>query len=175
MELTKKEKTTKYLCYCLLIGLGALLQNVGGLWLDIAGAHCFWLIPLAVVLGIDEDERVSSLLGLFAGLLWDCVSAQHMGFNAVFLMVVCYLSSVLVTYLLVSTFWVKAVSCLIAELLYVLLYWIMFVLTKGGDGSVISFANFYFPSFVYTGVMTLLIVLVLKPVTHKLNKEPDLD
>lgn len=175
MKLTKKEKTIKYLCYCLLIGVGALLQNVGGLWLEIGGARCFWLIPLAIVLGIDEDERIASMFGLFAGLLWDCVSAQHMGFNAVFLMIVCYLLSTLVTYLLVSTYWVKVVSCIVAEFLYVLLHWLMFVVTKGGDGSVISFAIFYFPSFVYTGVVTLAIVELLDPVVRKLNKEPKLD
>lgn len=175
MDLTKKEKTIKYLCYCLLIGVGALLQNVGGLWLEIGTARCFWLIPLAIVLGINEDERVSSLIGIFAGLLWDCVSDQHMGFNTVFILAICYISSSLVTYLLVSTFWVKYVSCVIAELLYVLLYWLMFVVSKGGDGSVFSFVYFYLPSFVYTAVMTFPIVFVLDLIMKKLNKEPNIE
>lgn len=175
MGLTKKERTIKYVCYCLLIGLGALLQNVGGLWLEIGGARCFFLIPIAILLGIDEDERVAGLLGLFAGVLWDSVSAQTMGFNAIFIMLVTFLTSSLVTYLLNSTYWVKVICCLVSELIYVIAYWLIFVVTKGGDGAGLSFAQFYLPCFVYTGVITLALTPIIKLATDRLNKEPKMD
>lgn len=175
MNLTKKERTIKYVCYLLLIGLGALLQNVGGLWLEIGGARCFFLIPIAILLGIDEDERVAGLLGLFAGVLWDSVSAHTMGYNAIFIMLVSFLTSSLVTYLLVSTFWVKVICCTISELIYVIIYWLIFVVSKGGDGAGVSFVKFYLPCFVYTAVVTMIITPLIKLVTDRLNKEPNMD
>ena len=175
MELTKKEKTTKYLVYCLVIAVAALFQNVGGLWFEIGGARCFFLIPVCIILGLDEDEKASALLGLFAGLLWDSVSAQHMGYNAVFLMVFCYITSAFVTFILRDTFWIEFIAAAIVSLLYVVIYWLFFVLRKGVDGSAVSFLNFYLPCFVYTVAIMPILYLVLTPLKRKLNKEPKED
>ena len=75
MELSKREKTIKYTFYCVILAAAALLQNVHGLWLQIGGARCFLLVPAVILLSLGEDERTAALLGLFAGFLWDCVSA----------------------------------------------------------------------------------------------------
>jgi len=173
MELTKREKTIKYALFCLVIAAFSLLQNVGGLWFEIGTARCFFLIPVCVILGLDEDERISALLGLFAGLLWDAVSAQHMGYNAVFLMVLCYITSALVTFIFRDTFRIEFAATGILSLLYVLIYWLFFVLRKGVDGSGMSFLNFYFPCFIYTTLMMPLLYLILTPLKRKLNKEPN--
>ena len=175
MELTKKEKTIKYSVFCAFIALFSLLQNVGGLWFEIGGARCFFLIPVCVIFSIDEDEKISALLGLFAGLLWDAVSVQHMGFNSVLLMVSCYIVSALVTFIFRDTFWIEFAATGIITLLYVLLYWLFFVLRKGVDGSAFSFLSFYLPCFVYTLLMTPLLYAVLTPLKRKLNKEPKED
>lgn len=172
MELTKREKTIKYALFCLVIAGFSLLQNVGGLWFEIKGARCFFLIPVCVILGLDEDEKVSALLGLFAGFLWDAVSAQHMGYNAVFLMVLCYVTSALVTFIFRDTFWIEFAASGIMSFLYVLIYWLFFVLRKGVDGSAMSFLSFYFPCFLYTTVMMPVLYLILTPLKRKLNKEP---
>lgn len=171
MELTKKEKTTKYVIYCLVIAVASLFQNVGGLWFEPFGARCFFLIPVCVIAGLDEDEKVSALLGLFAGFLWDLLSAQHMGFNGVFLMVACYIASAFVTFIFRDTFVIELVSTAIISLLYVLTYWLFFVLRRGVEGSAISLLNFYLPCFVYTAVMMPLLYLILAPLKRKLNKE----
>lgn len=175
MELTKKEKTTKYVIYCLVIAVASLFQNVGGLWFEIGGARCFFLIPVCIILGLDEDEKVSALLGLFAGFLWDMLSAQHMGFNSIFLMVLCYIVSAFVTFIFRDTFVIEFVSTLILTLLYVLLYWLFFVLRRGVEGSAVSFLNFYFPCFVYTAFMMPILYLILTPLKRKLNKIPKED
>lgn len=152
-----------------------MLQNIGGLWLQIGGARCFWLIPVTIMLGIDEDERVSALFGFFAGFLWDSVSASHMGFNFVFLALACYISSALVSYLLRATYWVKAVSSITASVLYCLLYWLIFVAPKGGDGVGASLGYFYIPCAFYTSIVTLLLCLGVEPLKRLLNHEPKLD
>lgn len=171
MELSKREKTTKYIIYCLLIAVAALFQNVGGLWFEIGGARCFFLIPVSVVLTIGEDEKVSALLGLFAGLLWDAVSAQHMGFNCIFLMLFCYVASALVTFVFRDTFWIEFSGVIIGAFAYSLLYWLLFVMTKGGEGSAVSFLKFYLPCFIYTSAMMPVLYLILSTIKRKLNKE----
>lgn len=171
MELTKREKTIKYLVYALIVGLSALIQNVGGLSLEIGRARCFILIPIALLLSIGEQEIPATIIGLGAGLLWDMVSAQHMGFNSIFLMVMCYFMAVMISHLLRATYWVGVVCSIISTLFYVLLYWLMFVVAKGGDGAVMTFANFYLPSFVYTSVVTVILNLFIVPLKAKLNKE----
>lgn len=172
MELSKRDKTIKYVVFCALIAAAALLQNVGGLWFEIGGARCFFIIPVCVILSLDEDEKVSALLGLFAGVLWDTVSVQHMGFNSIFLMLFCYIASALVTFIFRDTFWIEAASTAIITLLYVISYWLFFVLRKGVDGSAVVFFEFYFPCFIYTSLMMPVLYLLLTPLKKKLNKEP---
>lgn len=167
MELTKREKTIKYGLYCLIIAVFSLIQNVGGLSFEIGGARCFFLIPVAILLGIDEDEKIAAIIGLLAGLLWDTVSLQHFGFNAVILMLMCYLVSSLVSFLLRATYWVGVVSCIVSILLYALLYWALFVLIKGGDGALESLFYFYLPSFVYTSFIALILNLIIIPLKRK--------
>ncbi|MGN0531390.1 MAG: hypothetical protein ACI4IN_01170 [Eubacterium sp.] len=171
MKLTKRDKTIKYAVYCILLLVAALLQNVQGAWPQIGGARCFFLIPVAVLLGLDEDEGLAAMIGLSAGLLWDVTSVQHMGFNAIFLMLVCYFSSSLVTYLLRATYWVGVVFGAVASLLYVVLYWLLFVVSKGGDGAFATIWYFYLPCFFYTTVMTMVLNLALILIKKKLNKE----
>lgn len=171
MQLTKREKKIKYLVYCLVILAAALLQNIGGLWFEIGSARCFFLLPVAVILGIDEDERIAAMIGGFAGLLWDMVSVQHAGFNFVFLTLMCYIISAFVSYIFRPTYWVNAISSILLTLLYCVLYWLIFVLPKGRDGSAAVLAQFYLPCFVYTSVISMILCGALQSLKRKLNKD----
>lgn len=170
MELTKKDKTIKYLVYCGIIALASLIQNVSGLWLEIGGARCFFLIPVTVLLALDEDEIIATGLGLFAGVLWDMVAQTHYGFNALFIMLSCYLISSLVSNLLRATYLVGVISSVVFTFIYVTVYWALFVAVKGGEGAVISYVSFYLPSFFYTAFMTVLINIGFVPMKKSLNK-----
>lgn len=175
MQLTKKEKTIKYAVYCLIILGSALLQNIAGLWFEIGNARCFFLIPVTITLGINEDEKISALLGFFGGLLWDVVSAQHMGFNCIFLMLICYISSALITYLFVDTYWVSAICNTVGTGLYCLTYWVLFVAIGGSEGSAASIGYFYVPCFIYTSVIALGICWILREIKSYLNKEYEVE
>ena len=146
MELTKKDKAIKYMVFCLVLALASLLQNVSGLFPEIAGARCFILIPAAVIMGLEEDEKIAALLGLFAGLLWDTVSAQHMGFNCIFLMFFCYLTSALVTFVFRKNFVLSLVQSGTVIIVYCFLYWFLFVLISSRTGAGRALA--FFPSVV---------------------------
>lgn len=171
MELTKKEKTVKYIVYCLLIAVASILQNVSGLFPQVGGARCFLLIPVVIVLGLDEDEKTSALMGLFGGVLWDILSVQHMGFNCIYLMIMCYISSALVSYIFRNTYWVSYIGAVVPVFLYSVLYWLLFIVARRTQGSVSAFFTFYFPCAIYTSVVSLLVCIILNVIKKKLNKD----
>ena len=170
MKLSKKDLTIKYACYCLILAVAALLQNVGGLWFEIGGARCFFVVPAAVLLSLGEDERTAAFIGLFAGFLWDCVSAAHMGFNCILLALLCYVSAALVNFVFRNTFWVGFVSACVCTFIHCVLYWLLVVMPHGGDGAALSLLYFYLPSFFYTAVIAFFISLAFSPLKEKLNK-----
>ncbi len=169
MELSKKQKTMKYFCYCLIILLADLLQNTGGLFPQIFGARCFLLLPLAIILSMGEDIIASAFMGLFAGLLWDMSGAVHLGFNCIFIAVVCFLSSALVTYIVRDTFITNMICAALVIILYCFLYWLFFIVIKGVDGGETTLFSFYIPCAIYTLILTPVIWLIMKPVKAKLN------
>lgn len=169
MELSKKQKTMKYFCYCLMILLADLLQNTGDLFPQIFGARCFLLLPLAIILSMGEDIIASAFMGLFAGLLWDMSGAVHLGFNCIFIAVVCFLSSALVTYIVRDTFITNMICAALVIILYCFLYWLFFIVIKGVDGGETTLFSFYIPCAIYTLILTPVIWLIMKPVKAKLN------
>lgn len=169
MELSKKQKTIKYFCYCLMILLADLLQNTGGLFPQVFGARCFLLLPLAIILAMGEDIIASAFMGLFAGLLWDMSGAVHLGFNCIFIAVVCFLSSALVTYIVRDTFITNMICAALIIILYCFLYWLFFIVIKGVDGGETTLFSFYIPCAIYTLILTPVIWLIMKPVKAKLN------
>lgn len=175
MELTKKQATIKYCVYCLLIIIADLMQNVGGLWFEIGGARCFFVIPVAVILGIDEDEKTAALLGFFAGLLWDCVARQHMGFNCIFLMLLCFVISSFVSYLFRPTYLICTLSAVFTVFLYCVVYWLLFMVIVHSEGSVQTIASFYIPSALYTSVMAFIIGAPIIALKKKLNREVEFE
>ena len=170
MELSYREKTIKYGIYAAVILLAAFLQNIGGAWFTVFGARCFFLIPVCVLLGLGEDERVSAVIGLFGGMLWDMISAQHRIFCAVFLTLVCYICSSLVTRLFRNTYRYGVIASAASAFLFSIIYWLIYVLIGGGDGRLSALGFFYIPSFIYTAVMAFPLYLVLRPFKAKLNK-----
>lgn len=175
MELSKRDKTIKYVVYILVLLAAALLQNVSGLFPSIFGARCFLLIPTAVLLGLGEEEKTAALLGLLAGVVWDAVSAQHGGFNAIFLMLVCYFGAALVNFIFRNTFWFGVLCAGLAALAYVLLYWLLFVLIRSPQGAGRVLGSFYLPCFAYTAVLTPLLQLLLSLLKAGLNKAKQLE
>lgn len=170
--MTKRQKTIKYICYCLIILLCDMLQNVGGLFPEIYGARCFLLLPVTIILAMGEDEIIGALLGLFAGLLWDLTSGVHMGFNCIYIALMCFFSCALVTYIARDIFITNIVSISVATVLYGFLYWLFFIIIKGVSKGEMTLITFYIPCVIYTLVLSPLIYVILKPLKRKLNQEP---
>lgn len=175
MELTRKQKTIKYFCYCLIILLADLLQNTAGLFPRIFGARCFLLLPIAIIFAMGEDVFAAALLGLFSGLLWDLTGAVHLGFNCIYITIFCMIASALVSYIARDTFITNMISSAVTILFYCILYWLLFIIIKSVDGGEMTIFTFYIPCAIYTGILTPVLWFILKPIKSKLNHEQKQD
>ncbi|MCC8072562.1 MAG: hypothetical protein LIO62_00305 [Clostridiales bacterium] len=168
-ELTKSQKATKYITYAVLLLLADLLQNVSGLLPEIGGARCFIIIPTAIILSVGEDCIRAGFIGMLGGMMWDASSSVHLGFNFIYLALVCFLTAAFVTYIARDIFITNMLSSCIAIIFYSLLYWLFFIVVKGLDDSVQTLYSFYIPCTVYTVLITPFVWLILKAIKKKLN------
>lgn len=171
MELSYKQRVTKGFVYMVLVAFAVLLQNTAGLLFEIGPARCLLVIPVCIILGLGEDEKTAALLGLFGGLLWDLSSPAHLGFNAIFLCITCYITSALVVYIVRNTFITSIIFTTLTIVLYCFLYWLCFVIIKNVVGAELTLFTFYIPSAIYTCVVALIVRICLRPIQKKLNKE----
>jgi rod shape-determining protein MreD len=172
MKLTKKQRTIKYLLYAAVILAFHLLQNAvltGG-----GALRCFFLVPVCVMLGLGEDEKTAALLGLFGGILWDSVSSQLRGFHAIALMLICFLASASVVFILRNSFWLGVVEAAVGVLIYTVAYWLLALLTKSRVGASEVLASVYLPSALLTAAVTPLIALLLRPLKNKYSGKPSI-
>lgn len=163
----KRHKAVKYTLYCLLIICLDLLQNVQGLFVEIAGARCFLLLPAVIIMSMGEDEKTAAFIGLFAGLLWDLTSGAHMGFNCIFIMIMCFFSAAFVTYIARDTFITNMLATIITVFMYCLLYWLFFIIIKGIDGAQMTIVTFYLPCMIYTLALSPVLWLIINPLKRK--------
>ncbi len=170
MDLSYKQRTLKVAVYLLLTAAAALIQNTEGLTLEIGGARCFLLLPVCMILGAGEDERFAAVAGLAGGLLWDLSSAVHLGFNAVYMCIMCFFGAALITYIIRNTFIANFIFSTVFILLYCFLYWLFFIIIKDVRGAELSLFTFYLPSALYTIIATPVIYFSLKPIKRALNK-----
>ena len=159
--------------YVLVILACHLLQNV--LFTQEGSIRCFLLIPVCILLGLNEDERTAAMLGLFGGLLWDSVSAQHRGFHAICLMLLCYITAATVVFIFRNTYLLGVIETVFCVLLYCLVYWLVFILARGRIGAGEVLAGIYLPSALVTAVLSPVIYLILSPLKDKLNHEKQIE
>ena len=170
MDLSYKQRKLKVVIYLVLTALAALIQNTAGLALEIGGARCFLLLPVCMILGSGEDERFAAVIALVVGMLWDLSSAVHLGFNAVYMCIMCFFGAALITYIIRNTFITNFIFSMVFILIYCILYWLFFIIIKDVRGAELSLFTFYLPSALYTIIITPVIYLILRPIKNRLNK-----
>ena len=144
-----KPKYIRWAIYCVLLVFAVLLQNSAGGISDVFGARVFISIPLCVAIAMFEREVPAALFGVFAGVLWD-VSSGVDGFNAIVLMVLCAVSSLLISHLMrnnfVTSFVLGVGSIAVYELIYIAVrFW-------GAGNPLRQIFTFYLPSLIVTAV-----------------------
>ncbi len=169
MELSGKQKFKKAVIYFLIITAADLLQNVAGLFPEINGARCFLILPVTIILAMGESVFSASMLGLLAGLLWDLSSSVHLGFNCIFITVVCCAAAMLTSFIIRDTFITCIITAAAVTVLYCVFYWLCFIIIKGVEGAQSTIFTFYAPCAVYTIILSLVLWLILTPLKQHLN------
>ena len=103
-------------------------------------------------------------------MLWDLSSAVHLGFNAIYMCIMCFFGAALITYIIRNTFITNFIFSTVFILLYCFLYWLFFIIIKDVRGAELSLFTFYLPSALYTILATPVIYFSLKPIKRALNK-----
>lgn len=142
-----KPKYVRWAIYGALLLVAVLMQNsVGGIK-HIFSASVFLAIPVLVSIGMFERELTAAAAGAFAGILWD-ISSGFDGFNALALMLVGAVCSLLISHFMRNNLITAMVLCSGATAAYCLLYSIGTLLSGA-----FSFKNlfiFYLPAFILT-------------------------
>lgn len=144
-----KPKYIRWAIFGALLILSVLLQNsVGGL-LEFFGARVLLTIPLCIAVAMFEREVAAAIFGALAGAFWD-VSSGVDGFNTIVLMILCAVSSLLISHFmrnnLVTALVLGAGSVAAYEIIYVAVrFW-------GAGNPVRQIFTFYLPSLIITVV-----------------------
>ena len=154
-----KPKYIRWAIFGAILAVSVLLQNsIGGL-LEIFGARVFLCIPFCIAIAMFEREVPAAILGAFAGALWD-VSSGVDGFNTLVLMILCAVSSLLISHLmqnnLITALVIGAGSIAAYEFLYIVIrFW-------GAGSPVRQIFTFYLPSLIITGVFIPICYFLVK-------------
>lgn len=128
--------------------LAVLIQNTSWHLPLPGGVRVFIVLPLAVCIAMFEREIASALFGAFAGVLWD-ISSGADGFNALVIMLLCAVCSVLVSRIMRNNIATALVLSACAAAVYIFVYTFVFNVFAGGFalGAVLSY---YVPAFALT-------------------------
>lgn len=156
--------------FVLVIFFVAILQNTPHLFPEIFGAHAFLLIPLVVCIAMFERDLASTVMGVFAGALWDVPSSWGDGFNALFLMLIATAVGLLINYLMRNNLSSAMLLGGVSITLYALLHWFVFILCRGISGAFKLLLIFYLPSVIYTFIFVPIFYIIMRAFLKKLKE-----
>ena len=166
-----KPRYIRYAIYVALIVLSAILQNSPGGLPEIFGARAFLLLSVCVSIAMFEREIPAAIFGAFSGILWD-VSSGKDGFNALVLLILCAICSLLISHIMRNNVLTALVLGSGSIMIYNILYVLVNLVAQGAGLSVKQFFIFYIPSSIYTLVFVP-IVYFLVSLIYSSNKTAD--
>ena len=156
-----RPKIKRRAVFVLFIVISAILQNTGSRFDGVFSAHAFLLIPLVVAISMFEREITSAILGAFAGLLWD-LSAGLDGYNMLLIMLICAVSSILISRLMRNNIVTAVVLGVTAVAVYIFFYILIYIVLDGGGYPLSQIFRFYLPSFILTILFVPLYYYLIK-------------
>lgn len=145
----------------------AALQNTDGLIFSPFGITPMLLIPAVVCIAMFERDTVGMFYGLFAGLMWDSVSAEGGSFNALLLTAIGFACGALIKRIMRNNLITALLLCSAATVLHQLVYWLRIYIIGGNIDGALSLFTFYLPSCIYT---ILLLPLFYFPTRAEMKK-----
>lgn len=164
-----KPKYIRRAIYALLIGGAVLLQNSCGGLLEIFGARVLLVLPLCVSVAMFEREVTAALFGALAGVLWD-ISSSADGFNAIVIMIICAICSLLISHLMRNNVLTALVLSSGGVAAYELVYIIARIAPVGNPLRQVF--TFYLPSLFLTVLVTPVCYVIIKEI-HSRRRTAD--
>ncbi|MEI6577865.1 MAG: rod shape-determining protein MreD [Eubacteriales bacterium] len=155
MRLSRENKNVyiRRLIFVCLLMLTAMLQNTDGLFPEIFGVRAMLLIPAVVCISMYERDISGIFFGLFAGLLWDTVSAGPQSFNAIMLTMIGFVSGVFIGTIMRNNIVTALLLTAAAVFIYNTLYWLIAYVFNSYSGAWLEYFSFYLPACIYTIVL----------------------
>ena len=144
----------------------SVLQNTDGWFPQIFGARALLLIPVTAVISMYEKDIAGMFYGLFAGALWD-ICAGGNNFNTIYLFVVGYACGVLINTIMRNNFVTHLLLSGVATSLYCFVYWLWHYVIAGTDRAFFILFRYYFPTTIYTIVLSPFIFFLVRFVEKK--------
>ena len=120
-------------------------QNTGGLFPEPFGIKAIILIPATICISMFEREFAGIFYGLAAGAMLDAFSAQSMILNSLFFTCIGFLSS----------------------FVYTALVYFIYYAFNGTDSPVYTYFRYFFPSMIYTILLTPLYYILVREISKK--------
>ena len=153
----------------LIIIITAVLQNTGIFPPRIFGVSALPLLPLAICISMFEREWAGIILCVVAGVFCDIPMATGDGFYAIFFLIVCFISGLLITSRMRNNLLTASLIGFVACMLQALTYWLIFYAFKGyGQG---LFFEFYLPSAIYSFLFVPFFYFIVRAVFRKYQTE----
>lgn len=167
MNIQTKVKLKKYIVYIIILLAAHLLQNTFTVFPAIASVRPVLIISAAVCIAMFDGELIGSAAGLFAGALWDTVTASSDGYNALFLMVSCALCGTLLRIYMRNNIVTYSIMNTGITLFYFLSYILFFITAQGISGAWALFLRYYLPMTAYSVALTPLWYILIRAVNRK--------
>lgn len=156
-----KPQFIRWAIFAGLVAVSALLQNsVGGL-LEFFGARVFLCIPFCIAIAMFEREVPAALFGALAGALWD-ISSGVDGFNTIILMLLCAISSLLISHIMRN----NLITALVLGVGSVAAYEIIYIVVRfwGAGSPLRQIFTFYLPSLIITVAFVPVCYFIVKAI-----------
>jgi rod shape-determining protein MreD len=161
-----KKVLLRNIALILFILLFSLLQNTSGIIPEPFGARAFLLIPLTVFIGMFERGVSGTLLGAFAGILWD-VSSDKDGFFGIMMFLTAFFCTLMITYLMRNNIASALVLTALCLAVNILVFIILFYVLSGVEDILYFVFRFYLPSYIFTLLLSPVVYLLVRAVYGK--------
>lgn len=169
-EFDSKNIYIRRLCLAAGVLVVALLQNTDGLLPSVFGFRAMPLIPAVVCIAMFERELPGMFFGVFAGLLWDCVSPVGGNLYAILLAIFAFTCGALITHLMRNNILTALLLSGSASVLHMLLFFLKEYIFSGRFDGAYKLLTFYIPSLIYTMIF---VPILYFPIMALEKKFPD--
>ena len=153
----------------LLIIAAFVLQSAVFSKIQILGCAPNLLLILTFVYGYTKDKISGMLMGLFSGLLLDTFSCDVIGYNALILLIIGFISGIWSSYFYSDDLYVPLLLILGSELLYCLLYYVFWFLLRAKFEFGYYLIHVILPEFLLTIIAGVILYKPLALLNEKLS------